>query len=77
MNPFIKIFKNKQTKDNCNISTISIKDISDVSLQDQNLNEVKQDPKKRLHHDRMSDKDRFEQATKYNTYQVNGLDIDF
>jgi hypothetical protein len=51
--------------------------VTDHSVSDQNLQEVKQDPRRRLHHDRMTDEQRFKDATKYGTYQVNGLEVDF
>jgi hypothetical protein len=51
--------------------------VREHSVADLNLQEVKSDPRRRLHHDRMTDEDRFIEATKYKTYQVNGLDVDF
>lgn len=77
MNPFSKIFKKTSEKSKKDGGTISTVDVTEASVADQNLQEVKQDPRRRLHHDRMSDEQRFKDATKYGTYQVNGIEVDF
>jgi hypothetical protein len=77
MNPFSKIFKTTKEKPKSDGGKISTVDVTEASVVDQNLQEVKQDPRRRLHHDRMSDEQRFCDATKYGTYQVNGLEVDF
>ena len=77
MNPFEKIFAKKKEIKETDSTLVSTVDVTDGSVADQNLREVKQDPRRRLHHDRMTDEQRFKDATKYGTYQVNGLEVDF
>ena len=77
MNPFSNLFKSKEEKPKEDSMIVSTVDVTDHSVADQNLQEVKQDPRRRLHHDRMTDEQRFKDATKYGTYQVNGLEVDF
>jgi len=42
-----------------------------------NIEQIKQYPNRRLYNEDMSDQDCFREATKYKTYQINGLDVDF
>ena len=77
MNPFSRLFNKKKDNKRPDSSLVSTVDVTDHSVADQNLQEVKQDPRRRLHHDRMTDEQRFKDATKYGTYQVNGLEVDF
>lgn len=41
------------------------------------LEAVRQNPNQRVDAKTMTDQEKFTDATKYGTYQVNGLDVDF
>ena len=77
MNPFKKIFGREEKSTSKSKNQIDIVDTTEETTDEINLSKMKSDPMRRLHHDRMSDQERFNEATKYKTYQLNGLDIDF
>lgn len=41
------------------------------------LEAVRLNPNLRVDHNNLTDQEKFTDATKYGTYQVNGLDVDF